>query len=132
MNDLPIEAFGPDARFHHVGLAVRKLEEARLGPLDSKVDPVQKVRVAFVTLGNCLVELLEPAAPESPVSNSLAKGNRLLHLCFEVPNLEQALSAARLNGFKVIHPPVQAIAFDGRHIAWLFHLTWGVVELLEA
>jgi methylmalonyl-CoA/ethylmalonyl-CoA epimerase len=66
------------------------------------------------------------------VTNSLAKGNKLLHLCFEVPNLEQALSAAHLHGFKVIHPPVPGIAFDGRRIAWLFHLTWGVVELLEA
>jgi methylmalonyl-CoA/ethylmalonyl-CoA epimerase len=78
------------------------------------------------------VELIEPAGEDSPVTNSLQKGMKYLHLCFEVEDLRAALDLAVKYGFKIIHNPTPATAFGGREIAWLWHQVWGVIELLAA
>ncbi len=61
---------------------------------------------------------------------SLQKGNKLVHLCFEVPNLEKALEAAKAHQFSCFKKPVPGVAFDMRPIAWLFHKHYGVIEII--
>jgi methylmalonyl-CoA/ethylmalonyl-CoA epimerase len=78
-----------------------------------------------------VVEYIEPASPDSPVTRSLQQGQRLLHLCFEVDRLEDAISVGRDAGFHLIRPPVPAAAFAGRRIAWVLSTQAGLVELLE-
>jgi methylmalonyl-CoA/ethylmalonyl-CoA epimerase len=123
--------FGPGARLEHVGLVVASIEAAAPG-VEAVFDPLQKVRVAFVTLNGVPLELVEPAGDDSPVANSLRKGNKLVHLCYNVPDLDAATRAARAAGFFPLANPVPAVAFGGRRIAWVYSKTFGLVELLEA
>ena len=130
--DPPVDLFGPGAAFHHVGLVVRSIE--RVAPAGTIVyeDPVQRVRVAFVDLHGVCVEYIEAAADDSPVRNHLRQGHLLAHLCYEVPDLRVALDAATAAGFRTVAEPVAAVAFGGRHIAWVFSGVYGLVELLAA
>ena len=125
-----VSFFGASARFHHVGLAVPDAAAGMPG-IEMTADPIQRVRVAFVGAPGCVIELIEPLGPDSPVSNSIGKGIKLVHLCFEVDDIAASLHEAATSGFKIIQPPVSAVAFDGRDIAWVWHPFWGVFELLE-
>ncbi|MGH2386990.1 MAG: VOC family protein, partial [Chloroflexota bacterium] len=124
--------FGPGAKFHHVGLVVQDAAAAGITDLERITDPIQRVSVGFVSLEDCCIELIEPLGEDSPVINSLRKGLKYLHLCFEVEDLGEALRLARIHGFKIIHDPTPATAFAGREIAWLWHEVWGVIELLAS
>jgi methylmalonyl-CoA/ethylmalonyl-CoA epimerase len=134
MQDVRADFFGPSARLHHVGLVVRRIAEVPLGGGGTPpvtFDPIQKVRVAFVMVGDCRIELIEPTASDSPVAAALERGGKLLHLCFEVDDLPAAAATAQTHGFRIISAPAGATAFDSRRIQWLYHGTWGLIELLE-
>lgn len=122
--------FGPGVRFHHVGVVVRSIQDSLPG-LEEVEDPVQKVAVGFVDVHGTLLEVIEPRGDDSPVRRSLDAGERLVHLCFEVDNLEEAMAEGRKNGFHPLRSPVPAPAFGGRRIAWVFHRVFGLVELVE-
>lgn len=126
-----LDFFGPDAKAHHVGLAVESI--AALVP-DAEIthDRVQKVKVAFVNLAGQSIELIEPADPNSPVSRNIRDGQKLVHIAIEVPNIDVAILAAREHGFSRLAKPVPATAFDDRPIAWVFSRSYGLVELIEA
>jgi methylmalonyl-CoA/ethylmalonyl-CoA epimerase len=129
---------------HHLGVAVVDIESAlefyqtALGfTLNSKVfcDPIQKVKVCFLTNepGRSLcVELISPLEAASPVNGFLSKGIGAYHVCYEVGNLEGAMKDLRAKGCVLIAPPVPAVAFDGRRIAWCLTPTRLLVELLES
>lgn len=121
---------GPGARLHHVGVAVKAIGSAATG-LEPIHDPTQRVRVAFADVYGLRVELIEPAADDAPIARSIQRGQQLVHLCFEVDDLEGALRSARQQGCPTIHAPVPAVAFGGRRIAWIFHRALGLIELLE-
>lgn len=123
--------FGDEAVFDHVGLAVRSIDSVGAAGLQPVNDPKQSVNVAFVDLHGLKIELVEPAGENNPVSASLERGQKLLHLCFRVPDLERAIEEARHWGFHCIWKPVPAIAFENRPIVWLFSQVYGLVELVE-
>jgi methylmalonyl-CoA/ethylmalonyl-CoA epimerase len=125
-----LEVFGRGAKLHHVGIAVRSLGD--LGVEDKAVnDPLQRVSVAFVDIHGTLFELIEPSGEHSPIQRSLESGQRLMHVCYTVPDLSAALTEGRRHGFHRIRQSVPAVAFAGRKIAWVFSSTYGLVELLE-
>ncbi|MGP0576343.1 VOC family protein [Paenibacillus peoriae] len=126
-----IHFFGSTAKFHHVGLAVSRIELAEIENLEVFADPIQQVNVGFINLGGSHIELIEPNSEHSPVSNSIKKGTKLVHLCFEVDNIEQGLQSAVSYQFKVLQQPTPAVAFNNRKIAWVYHSFWGLFELLE-
>ena len=126
-----LQFFGPSARLHHVGVAVRSIEHAIPG-LQSVEDPIQQVRVAFADLAGLTIELIEPASEKSPIDQSLKKGIKLLHICIEVPSLDAALKICAENGFRKISSMQPAVAFDMRKIVWVFSAIFGLVELVEA
>lgn len=134
--DLPVPGpvdrafFGPDARFHHVGLAVERLPD--LVP-EEAITPnrTEGVRMAFVRVGGALLELLEPLGERSPIARSLAEGRKLLHVCFEVGDLESALETCRPEGFHRISPVRAVPEFGGRRIVWVLSREYGLVELIE-
>jgi len=123
-------AFGPYARLHHVGVAVRSIT-AMHPDLEWTFDPIQKVRVAFFSMHDLMIELVEPVGDDSPVRRSLEDNTKLLHICYEVDELAAALKASRSAGYAVIRPPKPAEAFGHRLIAWVYHRDLGLVELLE-
>ena len=123
--------FGPGAVFHHVGIAVSSLKAIEEEALEIFEDPTQKVAIAFLENGGCCIELVAPLTANSPVSSALTKRQKLLHLCFEVDDLDKALASAVIEGFKCIASPVPAVAFSGRRIAWVYSQDYGLMELLE-
>lgn len=125
---------------HHVGYATRDIAKSRrlyedLGfaaTTEIIHDPTQKVRVIFMGTGTAtLVELVEPAADDSPVTNFLAKqGPGLHHLCYEVGDIDAVCALMRDRGGIITCAPVPAAAFAGRRIAFVFRRD-GLIELLE-
>lgn len=122
--------FGPGAVLDHIAIVVRSIKDVCPNS-EIILDPIQKVSVAFVVLNGLRVELLEPASEDSPVSNSLKKGLKLVHLCFAVPNVEDSIVGCKKFGFRHISGPVPAKAFDDRRIAWVYNDRFGLFELLE-
>jgi methylmalonyl-CoA/ethylmalonyl-CoA epimerase len=125
-----IDFFGKEARFHHIGMAVKSIR-GLCSECQIFKDETQNVHVAFITLNGIQIELIEPVNEISPVFQSLRKGIKLLHLCYEVPDLEKAIKESRKDGFHCISKPVPATAFDNRKIVWLYSREWGLIELVE-
>jgi len=127
---------------HHVAIVVPSLAEARrtyverLGlESDGAVEhvPDQKVNVLVCHAGSQRIELVEPAAPDSPVSAFLAKrGGGLHHLAYRVESVERALEALKAAGLRLIDPAPRPGA-HGTRIAFVHpSATHGVLtELVE-
>ena len=134
----------PGFRVDHVGIAVRDIDESlahytglfgyRLerGPFD---DPQQQARVAFIRTddpADTVLELVAPLDEKSQVQRVLAKGLSLYHICYEVPDIEQAISRLREQKCLLVSGPTPAVAYDGRPIAWLYTPNRQLTELVEA
>ncbi len=79
-----------------------------------------------------LLELVEPVSEKSPVRNILNKaGVSAYHFCYEVENLNDSIAELRKKKFMLLVKPVEAVAFDGRKICFLYHKDAGLIELLE-
>src|SRR5882757_1323399 len=86
-------------QFHHVGMACRRIaaelpELAVIGYVPEGpliTDPIQQVRIQFVTGGGPRIELIEPAGPQSPVDGVLKRGSKFYHLAYEVERLDEAV-----------------------------------------
>ena len=125
-----LECFGPAARFHHVGIAVSAIRDI-LPACRPTYDPIQKVNVALVLLNGLRLELIEPAGEDTPISLSLKKGIKYLHVCFEVDDVNAVLRRSRQYGFHLIRQPAPAVAFDKRRVAFVFSRAFVLIELLE-
>jgi methylmalonyl-CoA epimerase len=113
-------------RLDHIGIAVSSIDGAlpvyeALGLKESGRELVesQGVRTAFLPLGETRLELLEPAAPDSPLATFLAKrGPGIHHVCFAVDDLESALAELKGRGFRLVNEsPVRGAA--GKRVAFL-------------
>ena len=109
-NDVPadIRSLG---KVHHVALIVRSVDDAlgfwrdTLGlELETVLDiPHDKVRIAFLGVGESKVELVEPTDDSTGVARFLeAKGEGFHHVCFEVPNLTETLLRLEMDGLELI------------------------------
>jgi methylmalonyl-CoA/ethylmalonyl-CoA epimerase len=97
-------------------------------------DPIQGVHVAF--LSPCsgsgpLIELIEPAADRSPVTDFLRKGGGLHHVAYEVEDLEASLDAAHQRGSVIVRKPQPAQAFENRRIGWIYTRERLLIEYIE-
>lgn len=124
------EFFGEGARFEHLGIAVKSIND-EFDDLEITKDPEHKVNVAFIKIHDIKVELVEPNTEKSPVTNILKKGQSLYHMCFIVPNLENAVKAARGNGFHCISRIAPGKAYDDAKVTWVFSKVYGLFELIE-
>ena len=91
-------------KVHHLAVVVESLDAAvglwrdMLGlELESIMDiPTDKVRIAFLGVGESKVELVEPTDDTTGVARFLAsKGEGFHHICFEVDNLSEAFDPPR-------------------------------------
>ncbi|MCH6556103.1 MAG: methylmalonyl-CoA epimerase [Chloroflexi bacterium] len=98
-------------KIHHIGVAVRSLDEALKFYSETLGLPVQAsatveeqgVKAALLTIGGSEIELLEPLLPESPVGRFLERrGEGLHHLALNVSDVSQSLEAAKARGLEVI------------------------------
>jgi len=98
-------------KINHIGIAVKNIETSvpfyrdALGMALEGTEEVveQKVRVAFLAVGESRIELLEPTSPDSPVAKFLEKnGEGIHHIAYEVADLEAALAALKADGVRLI------------------------------
>jgi methylmalonyl-CoA epimerase len=110
-NERPRPRFTPPGRIHHVAVIVRSIEESLtlyrdlLGlPLETIMDiPSDKVRIAFLGVGESKVELVQPTDDTTGVARFLAnKGEGFHHVCFEVANLAEELTRLGIDGVELI------------------------------
>jgi len=93
----------------------------------------QKVNVLVLHAGEQRIELVEPAADDSPVSRFLAeKGGGLHHVAYRVDDLEQAIARLLASGVRMIHEAPQQ-GSHGTRIAFVHPAATGrvLVELVE-
>jgi methylmalonyl-CoA/ethylmalonyl-CoA epimerase len=97
-------------RLDHIGIAVKSIAESlkvyeAMGLKAVGVEEVaeQKVRVAFLPIGEAEIELLESTAPDGPVAKYIEKnGEGIQHLALRVDNLEAALAEMKAKGVRLI------------------------------
>ena len=100
-------------KLDHIGIAVRSLDAAKvyeaLGLTIDHVETVetQKVKTAFLSVGDSNLELLEPTSPDSPIAKFIEKrGEGIHHICLRVENIEAHLETLKAQGYRLIneHP----------------------------
>jgi len=105
------EAVRRIGKVHHVALIVGSIETAlgfwrdMLGlELETVMDiESDRVRIAFLGVGESKVELVQPTDDTTGVARFLAgKGEGFHHVCFEVANLTETLIRLELDGLELI------------------------------
>ena len=97
-------------KISHIGIAVKNLDDAiqfykKLGLEVEGIEVIesQKVKVAFIPVGNVRLELLEPTSEDSTVAKFLVKkGEGIHHLALGTKNLEKRLQEIEKKGIKLI------------------------------
>src|SRR2546430_12844967 len=100
----------PRARVAHVGIAVPSIALALafyrdiLGLEPGRPESADGATIVGLTLGDVQIELLEPRDPASPVAKFLARrGPGIHHICYRVPDLDQARERCRAAGYRLAH-----------------------------
>ena len=116
-------------RLNHVAIAVKDITSAantyrdilgaKVGePLNQKE---QGVTVVFIELPNTKIELISPLGEGSPIVNFLNKNQNggIHHICYEVKDLELAISNLIKNNYKVIGDKIPKIGAHGKPVVFL-------------
>lgn len=130
------------SKIEHLGIAVQNIAEVLpyytdvLGLEFYKEEVVedQKVKTAFLKVGEVKIELLEPTCPESTIQKFLDNGGRgIHHIAFKVEDgVSEALALCDEKGIRAIDKTPRNGA-DGLKIAFLHpKSTYGILtELCE-
>lgn len=125
----------------HIGIAVENLDEAlkfyeeTLGIKCTSKEVVedQKVKVAFLPIGDTEVELLESTDENGAIAKFIEKrGQGVQHIAYRVDNIEEAIAEMKEKGIRMIDEEPRYGA-GGAKIAFLHpKSTFGVlIELCE-
>ncbi|RKD33874.1 methylmalonyl-CoA epimerase [Thermohalobacter berrensis] len=125
----------------HIGVAVKSLDETLKFYKDvlgmklegTEVVEDQKVKVAFLPIGDTEIELLESTDKEGPIARYIEKrGEGIQHIAFRVDDIEKAIEEMKEKGIRMIDEKPRYGA-GGAKIAFLHpKSTHGVlVELCE-
>jgi len=128
-------------KIDHIGVAVRDLESAVArytlitGHPPEHFEEVteQKVRVAMFSVGESRIELLQATSPDSPIAKFIDKrGEGMHHVCFKVPDLQDALTRLTKEGMEII-PGAGSAGADGSRVAFLHPKSGNgvLIELVE-
>ena len=128
-------------RIHHLGVAVRSIDQALSLYRDAlgmqvaheTVVEAEKVKVAMLRAGEPSIELLEPTEPDSVIAKFLdRKGEGLHHVAMEVEDLDAAVERLRARGARLIHAEPRIGAEGYRYVFVHPESAGGVLlELLE-
>ncbi len=113
-------------KLNHVAVAVNDITEAldfwekALGiKLDHVEDvPSQKVKVAFLPVGESEIELVQPTAEDTGTAKFLqACGAGMHHICFEVDNIDEMLEDLKSKSIRLINE--EPLVLEGRKMAFI-------------
>ncbi|WP_217644521.1 VOC family protein [Roseovarius tolerans] len=132
--------FDPEQfRFHHIGVACRRIECEQRGwaalgyaPEGARFeDPLQGVAGIFMKGSGPRVELLEELPGSETLTPFLEVGTKMYHQAFEVPDLDRGMAHLQHYRAKALSPPKPAVAFGGRRVVFLMLPTRLIAELIE-
>ena len=116
-------------KLNHVAIAVKDIFSAAKTykdifgaqvsePLDQ---PIHGVTVIFVTLPNTKIELISPLGESSPIMNFFNKNQNggIHHICYEVKDLELAISNLIKNNYKLIGDKIPKMGAHGKPVIFL-------------
>lgn len=111
---------------HHIGVAVRSLEESldlyrRLGLEPESIEeiPSEGVRAAFLRAGGVRIELLESLRPDDVIARFIdRRGEGLHHLAFETNDIRAEMARLRSEGFELVDAEPRTGA-RGRQVAFV-------------
>ena len=116
------------SHIEHLGIAVKSIEESLpyyeevLGLKCYNIETVedQKVKTAFLKVGDTKIELLEPTSPDSPIAKFLEKrGMGIHHIAYAVEDgVQNALDEVAAKGVRLIDKAPRKGA-EGLNIAFL-------------
>ena len=98
-------------KIDHIGIAVKNIEETLkfyedvlgIKCVSQEVVEEQKVKVAFLPVGDTEVELLESTSEDGPIARFIEKkGEGIQHVAFKVDNIEEAIAELQQKGVKLI------------------------------
>jgi methylmalonyl-CoA epimerase len=96
-------------KIDHLGIAVKDMAEARRAyeALGLKIEaehdvPTEKVKTAFITVGESHLELLEPSDPSSVIAKFLEKRSGLHHICLLVDDIEKSMAEMKAAGAQLL------------------------------
>ena len=127
-------------KIDHLGIAVPSLDEAvrayeALGFAveSTHVVPTEKVRAAFLPVGESRLELLEPTDPSSVIARFLEKRKGLHHVCVLVDDIEEALAELKARGVETLDESPR-VGAGGCRVAFIHPKAAGgvLLELKEA
>jgi len=98
-------------KIDHIGIAVKNLDETISFYRDvlglevggTEIVEEQKVKVAFLPVGDSEVELLESTTEDGPIAKFIERnGEGLQHVAFKVENIKEAIEYMELKGMRMI------------------------------
>jgi methylmalonyl-CoA/ethylmalonyl-CoA epimerase len=99
-------------KIDHIGIAVRSIEEAlpfytevlQLPFLGMEEVESEKVKVAFLKLGESKLELLEPLSSDSAIASFIEKrGEGLHHVALSVDSIQVRIDEIKAKGIRMIN-----------------------------
>ena len=96
-------------KIDHLGIAVKDMSEAKrayeaLGfTIEAEHEvPTEKVKTAFISVGESHLELLEPTDPTSVIAKFLEKRSGLHHICLLVDDIEKSMAEMKAGGAQLL------------------------------
>ena len=114
-------------KIDHIGIAVNNIDEAltfyrdQMGLTVGGVEEVaeQKVKVAFMKIGESRIELLQSTTPDGPVAKFIEKrGQGIQHIAIGVDDIEKELDTLKSKGARLIDETPR-IGAGGAKIAFI-------------
>jgi len=109
-------------KISHIGIAVKDLDKAiefykkiGLSVESTEVVESQKVKVAFIPVGDVRIELLAATSADSPIAKYIEKkGEGIQHLALEVDNVEESIKDAISKDIRMIDKTPREGAHNAR------------------
>jgi len=128
-------------KIDHIGIAVKSIHDTlkfytdalNLESIGTEIVEEQKVKVAFLPLGDSEIELIESTSPDGTIAKFIeSKGEGIQHIALRVENIEEALKELKEKGFRLIDEKPRSGAGKAK-IAFLHpKATYGVlIEISE-
>ncbi len=110
-------------KINHIGIAVHDIEAAarfytehlglELGGIEEVPD--QKVKVAFLPIGEVRLELVQPTSPDSPVAKFLEKnGQGFHHIAYQVEDTGAEVERLLASGVRMVDQKPRSGAHNTR------------------
>ncbi|NOY44913.1 MAG: methylmalonyl-CoA epimerase [Deltaproteobacteria bacterium] len=111
------------SKINHIGIAVPDIEAAaefytkhlglELGGVEEVPD--QKVKVAFLPIGEVRLELVQPTSPESPVAKFLERnGPGFHHIAYQVDDVAAEVERLKAEGVRMVDQTPRSGAHNTR------------------